>query len=287
MNRRIIITAPSYNPAIGGAIALHRLCDILNRIGYDAYLFPTIKLNGTLSTFCLNDQYNTKVATSIDTKLDIVVYPEIEPGNPLECDNVVRYILNKFHLPEYDNTISTWDEKDYWLYYHELFYDNIRDRNMLCILDSKLDIYKDYGIKRTHESCFTYRKRHRERDILPVIHPSDSIEIGFNVQDEELVNIFNSCKRFYSYDTETYLSTIAALCGCESVIVPNPNISKEDFFMRRESTMLKYGISYGLDKIEEANATRHLLRKQYEEHEIQQFIETKIEFEKIFKYFNS
>ena len=283
---RIIITAPSYNASIGGAISLHRLCDILNQVGYDAYLYPTIKQNGTLDFFYLNDKYSTKIATEFDPKEDIVIYPEIEKGNPLEGSNIVRYILNKFHHPEYDNNIITWGESDYWLYYHDLFYDGLRDKNILYILDSKLDIYKDYGLERKIEACFTYRKRSNEKNTLPVVHPPNSIEIGYNTQDQELVNIFNSCKRFYSYDTETYLNTIAALCGCESVIIPHSELDEDELLKRRSSSLLMFGVAYGVEEIEKANNTRHLLREYFEDHEKQQFIETKKEFEKIFTYFN-
>ena len=175
---RIIIAAPSYNPSIGGAIALHRLCDILNQVGYDAYLFPTLKLNGTSDIFYLNENYHTKIATELNPEKDIVVYPEIEPGNPLEGNNIVRYILNIHHHPEHDNNIITWSENDYWIYYHDLFYDNIKEKNILTILDSKLDIYKDYGFERKIEACFTYRKKSNERDTLPIAHPPNSIEIN-------------------------------------------------------------------------------------------------------------
>jgi hypothetical protein len=283
---KIIITTPSYNPSIGGAITLHRLCDILNDIGYDAYLTTTLKLNGQTEYFILNDKYNTKIATEIDIENDIIIYPEIEPGNPFECKNVVRYILNKFHLPEYDNTISTWGGKDYWLYYHDLFYDNLKDKNILTILDSKLDLFKDYKIDRNIESCHTYRKRSHERDIIVPIHPQDSIEIGFNTPDNTLIEIFNKCKRFYSYDTETYLSTLAALCGCESVIVPNTNIPAEEILHRRMTLGITYGVAYGIDDIDNAKQTQHLLRSHFENQEKQQYIYTKLEFEKIFKYFN-
>jgi hypothetical protein len=283
---KIIITTPSYNPSIGGAITLHRLCDILNDIGYDAYLTTTLKLNGQTEYFILNDKYNTKIATEIDIENDIIIYPEIEPGNPFECKNVVRYILNKFHLPEYDNTISTWGGKDYWLYYHDLFYDNLKDKNILTILDSKLDLFKDYKIDRNIESCHTYRKRSHERDIIVPIHPQDSIEIGFNTPDDTLIEIFNKCKRFYSYDTETYLSTLAALCGCESVIVPNTNIPAEEILHRRMTLGITYGVAYGIDDIDNAKQTQHLLRSHFENQEKQQYIYTKLEFEKIFKYFN-
>jgi hypothetical protein len=189
---RIIIAAPSYNPSIGGSIVLHRLCDILLTLGYDAYLFPTLKCNGTLDYFYVNSSYKSQIATEIDVTVDIAIYPEIEPGNPFGCKNVVRYILNKFHLPEYDNNIPSWSDSDYWLYYHELFYDHLRDKNLLCILDSKLEIYKDYGLERTIDACFTYRKRNNERDVLKKVHPADAIEIGHNISDQELISIFNT-----------------------------------------------------------------------------------------------
>lgn len=281
---RIIITAPSYNPAIGGAITLHKLCHILNLIGYDAYLYPTLKLNDQLKYFTLNEQYNTKIATELNLEKDIVIYPEIEQGNPLEGKNIVRFILNKYHLPGHDNTMSTWMDKDYWLYFHKLFYDNIKEPNFLHIIDTKLDIFKDYGFKRNIESCFTYRKKIKEKNTLPIIHPSNSIEIGYNVQDKELIEIFNSCKRFYSYDTETYLNVLAAQCGCESVIIPYKDVTKENIISNQPS--FKYGIAYGLDDLEYANSTRHLLREYLQNLEDQQIIDTKIAFKKILKYFN-
>jgi hypothetical protein len=281
---KIIITSPSYNPAIGGAIVLHKLCHILNTLGYDSYLTTTLKLNGNLNEYYLNENYNTKLATNIDTENDIIIYPEIESGNPFECKKVIRFILNKFHLPEYDNTISTWNDTDYWLYYHELFYDGIKEKNMLNILDSKIDIFKDYGLERKIEACFTYRKKSHERNSLPVVHPPKSIEIGYNAQDNELINLFNSSKRFYSYDTETYLSVLASLCGCESIVVPYKNITKQNVLELQPS--FKYGVAYGIEDLEYANSTRHLLKDHLQNLENNQIKETKIAFEKIFKYFN-
>jgi hypothetical protein len=283
---RIIIAAPSYNPSIGGSIALHRLCDILIRLGYDAYLYPTRKLNGNIDAFDVNTEYKYQIATEIDIEQDIAVYPEIEPSNPFGCKKVIRYILNKFHLPEYDNTIATWEDSDYWVYYHELFYDNIREENILTILDSKLDLYKDYGLERNIEACFTYRKNNHRRAEITAIHPENAIEIGFNTGDHELISIFNSCKTFYSYDTETYLSTIAALCGCTSIIVPDTDLTEEEIAARRKNLGITFGVAYGINDIENAKKTKHLLREHFEKQEISQFTETKNMFAKIYKHFN-
>jgi hypothetical protein len=282
---RIIIASPSYNPSIGGAIVLHKLCHILNNLGYDSYLTSTLKLNGQVEYFHLNENYNTKIATEIDIENDIIIYPEIESGNPYGCKNVVRYILNNYHLPDSAGCVmDTWDKNDYWLYFHNLFYDGIKESNFLHIIDTKLDVFKDYGLERKIDACFTYRKKSTERNILPIIHSSNSIEIEYNIQDKELVEIFNSCKRFYSYDTETYLSVLAAQCGCESIIVPYKDITKDIIINNQPS--FKYGIAYGLDDLEHANSTRHLLKEYLQRLEDQQIIKTKTAFEKIFNYFN-
>ena len=180
--------------------------------------------------------------------------------------------------------MATWGEKDYWLYFHNLFYDNIKEPNFLHIIDTKLDSFKDYGLKRTINACFTYRKKNHERNLLNIVHPPDAIEIPYNITDEELIKIFNTCKRFYSYDTETYLNVLAAQCGCESIIVPYKNLTKEDIINSQPS--FKYGLAYGLDNLEYANSTRTLLRKYLQDLEINQIKDAKIAFEKIFKYFN-
>jgi hypothetical protein len=140
------------------------------------------------------------------------------------------------------------------------------------------------SLDRNIESCFTYRKKSHEKNELNLIHPPNSLEIEYNTPDHELIKIFNSCKRFYSYDTETYLNVLAAQCGCESVVVPYKDVTKEDIICTQPS--FKYGIAYGLDDLEYSNSTRHMLRDYLQDLENQQCIDTKIAFEKIFKYFN-
>ena len=60
MTRRFIIYVPSFDENIGGNIALHRLCDLLNRQGETARLWPYI--------------------------------PRVNPGGPLK--SAVRTLLN-------------------------------------------------------------------------------------------------------------------------------------------------------------------------------------------------
>jgi hypothetical protein len=282
---KIIIATPSYTNKSGGSIALHKLCHVLNNLNYDAYIYPTNNLNEGI--FYWNPKYNIKIANDIDIEKDLVIYPEVQPNNPFNGKNVVRYILNNYHLHTNNNNNSihnTWGKNDYWLYYSEQFYDRIKEPNFLQIIDSKIDTFKDQKLKREYEACFTYRKAYSEIDTLSIIHPSNALEIYYNVTDTELISIFNICKRFYSYDTKTYLNVLASLCGCESIIVPHKNIPKENIILLNSAN--QYGIAYGLDDLERANLTRPLLRQYLKELEENQIKNTKIEFEKIFKYFN-
>lgn len=281
---KIIIAAPSYNPSIGGSAVLHKLCHILNEIGYNAALTTTPKLNGSSQYFALHPHYNTKIATELSVEKDIIVYPEIEKGNPYKCANVVRYILNRHHLPEFDNAVVTWGDADYWLYFHDLFYDNLRDPNFLHILDTKAEQFKDLKQERSIDACFTFRKKSDDLTNLNIIHPEGSIEIGYNAQDADLIRIFNSCKRFYSYDTETYLSILAALCGCESVIVPYSDLTKAQVLGKQPA--FKYGVAYGVEDLDHANSTRHLLKEYLLQLEIQQVDSTREAFTKILRHFN-
>ena len=78
---------------------------------------------------------------------------------------------------------------------------------------------------------------------------------------EELNKIFNEKKYFISYDTYTYYSIYAAICGCTSIVVPDIGISKEEWHPKVEET---YGISYGLDDLKYAENTKHLMIKYIE-----------------------
>jgi len=276
---RIVITSPSYSPSIGGVVVLHKLCDILLTLGYDAYLYPFGRFaEGPYYT--VNPEYKSQILSELDPENDIVIYPEIQPGNPAGVKNVVRYILNRYHLPEYDNYMASWEDSDFWLYHDDLWYDGLRDKNILTVRETKLNYFKNLNLERDTEACFTYRKKHHEISNLNIIHPPDAIEIPFTISDEELLQIFNKCKRFYSYDLETYLNVIAVACGCESIIVPYKDVTKE------EAKIIKYGVAYGLDDLKHANRTTDLLLAEMNQTDKDQYEQTDQMIKLILKHFN-
>jgi hypothetical protein len=82
---------------------------------------------------------------------------------------------------------------------------------------------------------------------------------------------------FVSYDTMTYHSIQAALCGCISIVIPDANISKEEWVQK--APINKYGIAYGLNDIAWAKQTMHLVRDHLEslEQECDQLIKNYIQ----------
>jgi len=249
---KIIIFSPNYSSDSGGIIVLHKLCDILINLGYDAGFY--INEN---EEFHVNSSYKSQVYTisDIDVEKDLIIYPEIINGNPLGGKNIVRYIMNIGHIAL--DRKSTWGDNDHWIYYSERFYDGLKPKNILTISDSKLEYYKDYGIERNINDCFTYRKQHDNVANITKYHSEDAIEIPFNCGDEYLITIFNSCKNFYCYDTESHLSVLAGLCGCNSIII-SQNKTKEEIIDKQPP--LKYGVAFGIGDIERSIQTRTLLR---------------------------
>lgn len=275
---QIVIASPPYNESVGGIVVLHKLCHLLNELGYNSSLIPTQKLAGGLYPMALNPKYNTKLTNVVNPIKDVIIYPEIQEGNPWGVKNVVRWILNTSHVPTDQNFMATWEDSDYWIYYDDMWYDGFREKNMLNIRETKLDIFKNYNLERDIEACFTYRKKHYLRDSLPKVHPEGAIEIPKHIPDEELLQIFNRSKRFYCYDTESYLSELAALCGCESIIVPHETAKFNE--------TPRWGVAYGVANIQFALDTREKLIESLKQAENNNITNIKTAFDKIFTYFN-
>ena len=85
--------------------------------------------------------------------------------------------------------------------------------------------------------------------------------------EDEIVSIFNNSKYCYFYDTQTYYSVIAAVCGCIPIIVLEPNKSISDYLSPNERHL---GRAYGdsSEQLQYAIDTRDQLIKSldYREH---------------------
>jgi hypothetical protein len=251
----IVIYTYDFDLGIGGIKVLHHLCHLLNESGRESYLMP-IYWRDEFITFYDNTPIVTEEIIK-DLKKCIVVYPEIIKGNPLNSDNVIRWMLG----PLEEDKFITYGKNDKIFWYMDYYYtDKLGHRdNKLFVSEFHEEIFYDKGLNRDG-SAYCIRKCQNPE----FVHPRDSVEItramagNYNLLSE----IFNSIKTFYCYDNYTFLAIQAALCGCISVVIPDKSQNKSPDQWRGGSDLTRYGIAYGLDEIPRAIETFDLFRQE-------------------------
>ena len=255
-----IIYTYDYSVGSGGIKVMHKLCDLLNKVGFKSYIKPvSISESGFITC---PDYYTPLVPQELldDINQAIVIYPEGVRHNPLKCKNVVRWMLGR---PSGDYLTYGPSDLIYW-YMDYLYWDGLGHKeNILGVREFHEDIFVNKGLERKG-SCFTIRK-----GIFTNVHPPDSIEIGWTIANdlEKTAELFNTTERFYSYDTFTFFSLQAVMCGCLSIVIPSFDVSKEHWL--NGSRFHKYGIAWGEDDIPRAIETAPLVFEEIKQEKLE------------------
>ena len=182
-------------------------------------------------------------------KNTVAVYPDIVFGNPLRSKNVVRWLLYYNRFTKYERAYG---KNDMFFAYRSIFNDEKRnpEKRLLCLSYFDLDLYKRTNFGERSGTCYIIRKG-KQRSDLPVSFDGVIID---DLPEEEKVKVFNQSKYCVSYDPQTAYSDLAALCGCISVIVPEPGKTREDYRKQEDKS---YGVAFGFapDEIEYAEKT--------------------------------
>ena len=125
----------------------------------------------------------------------------------------------------------------------------------MCLSHFDHDLYRQYNFGVREGDCYIIRKGSQRAD-LPNTFAGPIID---GLKETEIVEIFNKCKYCYCYDTQTFYASIAAVCGCIPIIIPEPGKTKKDYL--NESEMYTPGLAWGTsqDEIEYAINTRQEL----------------------------
>lgn len=288
---KFIIFAPTYNEDIGGVVLLHKLCHLLNENKFQSFLFPFFApsekyleeanidfnyleniLKTSADSFAVNPQFNTPILQSIELlkNLDswVIVYPEIVSKNPMKAKNVIRWLLHYpgFHTGKVEYGINELYFKSHQqMHNHKCTFDASTTSNVpLYITHYPLHLYnlKDTALRRSGIAYCIYKGKGRKIDSSL----KDAILID-GKSHTEIAKIFKEVTLFISYDLHTAYSTFAVLCGCTSVVIPEEGLSEERW---RPDPTTRYGIAYGLDKINQASKTscfalEHILQEEKNE----------------------
>ncbi len=288
--KKYIIVAPSYSVNNGGAIVLHKLCHIINQLDREAYLLPIVEnlelnkfnykknilrffkkhLREPFRRFKTAPELNTpvikKLPLDITSKNWVVVYPEITFGNPLNAKNVVRWLL---HNPGFDPKTGQ-ETKPYFYGKGELYFrignwfkdfqhtGSTTSTSFLQVFHYPLHLYnkQDTKIERSG-TAYLIRKGANKR----IIHNLDDSILIDGLKHEEISKIFKRVKTFISYDSHTTFSYFAALCGCDSIVIPDEGVTKSEWMPNTED---RYGVAYGFEDLPEARTTAHLVLDRFE-----------------------
>lgn len=279
----VIFSPPEF--VSGGALVLHLLCHLLNQKEYNAKIFLSgvaKKQKEASASFWLrwfyvtgvyiikkyifkcfkgitviqksrrfklysNESHNNPIKrTPFISKNTVVVYPEIISGNPLNADNVVRWLL---HKPGYHTKEIFFGENDLFFAYQSIFNDKKLNPTSRLLTISFINdtLCKQTNFEKRKGNCYIIRKG-KNRDDLPKSFDGAIID---DMTEVEIAAIFNKCKYCISYDTMTFYSSFATICGCISIVVPMPGVTKEQWQPDEEK---RYGIAYGLDEDEITHA---------------------------------
>ncbi len=266
-NPRYVIYAPSYNENSGGTVALHQLSVVLHKHQVKVCIFPMMKFHVRGKIFRVIEFviriiigkfhkigyriFNSKLIPKcyfIDKKNDIVIYPEIVYGNPLGAKRVVRWLLNE---PGYFTGNYKYGENDLFFYYQKAFISKMKFNNIggeLKIVHIQY-AYKNKKYPERKGTCYILRKG-KGREIVHDLNNSVLID---GLSHKEIAEIFNRTEMCISYDMYTMYSQYAAVCGCMSVVVPDPAVDKNQWYPKKE---LRWGMAYGFDDVEWAEATQ-------------------------------
>jgi hypothetical protein len=197
-----------------------------------------------------------------DINQTVVICGEALVGVPFGAKHVVRWIMN---TPGVCGGDGLYGESDHIFQYNPWYPVNekYKVQGLLTVidLDYQLKTYQNKNLPTRKGGAYLVRKGHsKERDQHPkdFVHADPLLE---KMTDEQAADFFNSIEIFISYDDMTWISVQAALCGCESIIIPGEGERSEENL--KKVNRIK-GVAYGFEDEWWVKSTFNELRPHYE-----------------------
>ena len=287
----------TFNIDDGGIVVQYYLAQLLDKCGENVRIMTSNHVDNIIFT---------KYFTEIDSKTwtnnnTIVVYCEGVQGNPLNAIYIARWILSELGINVDKNILDTWNKNEL-VYFFNSELRIIKQPEKINKIFKYLTAYYlhpsiiNLNLPIRNGTCYTIRKALHMCEGLKQLHSISDFEINRNHSQTEIIQIFNKHLIFISYDPLTFLTIMAALCGCISVVHPYKEMSKLEWmnttavaeYISFKKIDNLYGIAYGTEEIEYAKSTLHLVKEQwddikkyYTERHVKSFIEDINNFEKM------
>ena len=270
MKNIIFYTISDFNFNCGGLVVQYELARNLYNLGVDVKIIAPNKISNPI----FNNFYKGE---PINYENTVVFYSEGINGNPLNATHVVRWLLAPLGLCSDLNVYKTYGKNDLVYYFHpEDKFINEAEKvgNIYKLLNLIYvnPLAKNNNLGKRIGTCYTLRKSHYHKKIQ-LVHPPNSFNVDSHSSQLELISHFNKYKYFISYDPLTFISVIAALCGCISIVKKVDGMSKDEWlkntafgdYIKDTGVTTIYGIAYGSDDLTNAIDTLHLVKQQVED----------------------
>ncbi|OIQ71300.1 hypothetical protein GALL_470850 [mine drainage metagenome] len=192
--RRYVIVAPPYQHNSAGIRVLYDLQKWLVRSGLDAIVCTWFQGYPV-------DQFSE----------DIVIYPEVAPGNILNAKRIIRYILNipgKLGFGE-----NKYAENEILIAYNKELacYTN----GVILQVPSIEPFFNDLNTDKKINAFYVGKGKNTNK------HPENCIEITktFPATRHDVADLLRSVKVLYTYDDFSMISQEAKLCGCDIKLI--------------------------------------------------------------------
>jgi len=226
-NNPYYINAPSYVQTSMGIKILHHLCHYLNLKGYPAFLFDLKLVNYRVNPQLISPILNENVINCHrEANLSpIVVYPDVVNGNPLNSNNVVRYILNYAGLL---GGQKNFNENELIYCYTKKISDKIEHKNKHTLfmppLINEQIFYQPENDSKRSGGCY-YGAKYKEFHKQKTFPFTDNLtEITRDKKDSQTTmqigELFRNSEFFVAYE-DTSLITESLLCGCPAILLKN------------------------------------------------------------------
>lgn len=282
--KTFVVMAGDYNDLSGGIVALHLLCHLLNVSGHHAFICNTVSASEARPTTAFggvgsalrawfrwhvrekrrrlrtSETLRTPVIDDVSVVRNsaqwVVVYPETIFGNPLAARNVVRWYLH--HPGYFTGAVGVGRSEVHVRYSEWQRLPNVEWCHQYAKVLRPFVVPECYHLPEFNHfregSCYCLRKG-RGREVGDSFDKSLLID---NLTHAETARLLQSVKTFVSYDMYTAFSLFAVLCGADSVVVPDPGLTSEQWLRSEEE---RWGIAYGFDDLPRARETAHLQRE--------------------------
>ena len=244
----------------GGSFAVHRLAEEIAKRGHNVYIFndpfyphENIRVIPTRQNKHNNGWYSTYEweGFSFNPEKTVSIYTQNTWGNPFGTRHNCRWILHDYDESQW----STFSETDLIYNYGSFKVPENTRQNKLTIFDYKMDLYKNLK-KERKGFCHIIHKFTPEwgNEFLSNFGSADLTHLLRGGKFEELSSRFNEFEYLLTFDSKSYITTAATLCGCKSLIL-NTDSNKTPLEYRIENPIQMCGVAYGWEDLAWAEKT--------------------------------